>query len=321
MPTFFSRKQYQEITNEFGLGKITSLKRFRKGFQTPKVMVKTREGEFVISRHKLTEEKTLTGKSKESLQYEIFLLDKLPDLPVPHYRATPKGEHILMKGGYGVTVYDLLSGDPPNAITPRMAEALGKFLGKFHVRGSEFRENFLGRRKFYDLTPTMMREMEPTAEQQKNPLLKEVVQEVREGVERSRPPHGLPVGPIHVDVKPENELFEGEKLTGIVDFGNFYIGPFMVDLGKLIMWNCVEKKKVDGILLERCLAGYESEWPLGASERAYLRSAILFAIYSHIWVDLYQVPLHYVPESYTAGLVKTFLPVARELQKEQTYEE
>jgi len=49
----------------------------------------------------------------------------------------------------------------------------------------------------------------------------------------------------------------------------------------------------------------------------YLKQSILFAIYSHLWVDLYHVPIRYVPESYTLFLVREFLPLARRLEKEQ----
>ena len=197
-----------------------------------------------------------------------------------------------------------------------MAYQLGQFLGTFHVQGRSFPTLLRGRRKFYDLSAVVMKKMDAYATQQTNPFLKAVVQEVREGVLRTRPPKILPKGPIHVDIKPENELFVDGILTGVVDFGNFYIDTLMIDVGKTIMWNCGKGKSIDRTLMAELLRGYEEKRKFTKQERDYLPSAILFAIYSHIWVDLYHVPLHYVPESYTVSLVKTFLPIARTLEEE-----
>ena len=54
-------------------------------------------------------------------------------------------------------------------------------------------------------------------------------------------------------------------------------------------------------------------------ELNYFKKSILFAIYSHIWVDLYHVPIKYIPEEYTLSLVRDFLPVARQLEKENLF--
>ena len=196
-----------------------------------------------------------------------------------------------------------------------MAHALGAFLGMLHTRGKTFHKSLEGRRKFYDLTLKIVKKMYKVAHRQRNPLLRSLVDEVRIGVEKNRPSRDLPCGPIHVDIKPENELFAEEKLTGIVDFGNFYIGPYMIDFGKMGMWNCVRKGRFDRKLFEEMRRGYESKRKFSRAEVGYIKKSILFAIYSHIFVDLYHVPLKYIPESYAVFLVKEFLPAARRLEE------
>jgi Ser/Thr protein kinase RdoA (MazF antagonist) len=195
-----------------------------------------------------------------------------------------------------------------------MARELGVFLGEFHLQGKRFRKILKSRRKFYDLNPAVMKKTERYAFNQNNLLLKLVVHDIKSGVEKNRPPAGLPRGPIHVDIKPENELFVKNKLSAVVDFGNFYVGPLMVDVGKTIMWNCCGRGKFDKNLFKSFMNGYKSKRRLTKKEFSYLKKSILFAIYSHIWVDLYHVPLKYVPESYTLFLVKNFLPVATQIE-------
>ncbi len=317
MNRFFTKGEYQFLAAQYKIGHIKRLDYIRGGFQTPKVIVTTEKGKFVISSNRISNQRgDIIGKSKRSLEYELDLLRILKNLPVPHFLKDKRGKYIIDFRGSAVTIDQFIPGKQPKSITTRKAYRIGKFLGDFHNIGKRFNKKLAGRRRFYDLAPAVMRKMDFYVRKQKNPALRSVTAEVKRGVIENMIPKTLPTGPIHVDIKPENELFISDTLTGILDFGNFYVGPYMIDIGKTIMWNCIEKRKLDRKLIRAFLRGYESKRKLTTTEREYLKKSILFAIYSHIWVDLYHVPLRYVPESYTLSLVKNFLPVARSLEKE-----
>ncbi|MFA4833530.1 MAG: phosphotransferase [Patescibacteria group bacterium] len=307
------RKEYQKISDLYNLGLIKNVACLRQGLIVPKAVIETPKGKFIVSQHKLSNKKNIISKSETSLRYEISLLGTLKDLPVPHYLKSVNNKFIEKFGDRWLTVNKYIEGKNPKTITPAMARQLGSFLGSFHRKGRNFKKIIKQRRKFYDLNPKVMREMHSSVKRQKNKKLRAVVEEVKAGVIENFPPPKLPTGPIHVDIKPENELFFKGKLTGIVDFGNFYIGTLMVDLGKTIMWNCCRNKKIDKKLLKEFIKGYGSKRKLGLKETLYLKKSILYAIYSHIWVDLYHIPFKYVPESYVLSLVNNFLPVARKI--------
>ena len=95
-----------------------------------------------------------------------------------------------------------------------------------------------------------------------------------------------------------------------------YTGPLIFDVGKTIMWNCLKNNKLDVNLVKRFIKGYSTQRKLKKKELENINKAILLAIYTHLWVDLYHVPIKYVPERYALFLVKTFLPIARKLEKE-----
>jgi uncharacterized membrane protein YbaN (DUF454 family) len=80
------------------------------------------------------------------------------------------------------------------------------------------------------------------------------------------------------------------------------------------MWNCCTKGALDRKLFKKFMEGYTNKRSLNKDEKAYITKSILYAIYSHIWVDLYHVPIKYVPESWPLYLIETFLPVARRLE-------
>ena len=315
MLKFYNKKEYQLIANIYGLGKISMLSYFYGGLQTPKVRIKTQLGEFVISKNKLSNKKDIASKSKESLQYEIDLLNSLKGLPVPSYYPSLKGNFIEKFNDGWVTVDKYIPGKAPKKITPKIAYSLGVFLGEFHNRGQRFKKKLKSRRRFYDLNPRVMKVMKPLAFKQTHPKLKSIREEMMRGVENNFPSSKLPKGPIHVDIYYNNELFLGNKLSGIIDFGNFYIGPLMIDVGKTIMWNCCLKGKFNKKLFKEFIRGYKSKRKFNKFEKAYLKKSILYAIYSHIWVDLYHVPIKYVPESWPLFLAKNFLSVARKLEK------
>ena len=313
---YYTKSEYQKIADLYSLGKILKISHLHLGYGgSAKVSVETANGKYIISRDRLSNKKDITSKSVESLQYEIDMLKTVQGLPVPCYRKSSKGSYIEKFGTGWMTVYDFISGKSPKKINPAMARELGEFLGKFHKKSHKFKKELLTRRRFYNLNPKVMKIMDPFARKQKNPILKPIVDRVKQGVGDNLPSPKFPSGPIHVDIFHASELFEGEKLSGVIDFGNFYIGPYMVDVGKTIMWNCCPNSKLDKKLLESFIKGYESKRKFSKAERVYLEKSILYAIYSHIWVDLYHVSIKYVDENWPLFLIKTFLPVAEEIER------
>ncbi|MFA6502818.1 MAG: phosphotransferase [Candidatus Paceibacterota bacterium] len=314
MSIYFTKSDCGKIAETFRLGTVAGVKSLQKGFQTPKTLLRTSKGSFVVSKYTLNNPNTLLGKSVASLQYEIDFLTHLKGLPVPHYVKSVNGKYIEKQGDHWVTVDKFIGGSHPEIVTESMARQLGKFLGAFHQQGRGFRQAPRGRRRFYDMRPAVVEKMAVYAKKQDDQQLASVVEEVLRGVERTRLPKGLPQGIVHVDIKSDNELFAGEKLKAVLDFGNMYKDALLLDVGKVIMWNCVRHKEVDTALVASFIKGYEEKRRLSTAERKYLKRSVLFAIYSHIWVDLYHLPLKYVPASYVRYLVRTFLPVARKLE-------
>lgn len=319
MLEFFSKNEYQEMATLFSLGQINKINYFKQGYQTPKILASTDKGRFIIAKHNLSKKHTVIADMKIvsgiALEDEINLLNHIKSLPVPHYIKSKNNKYLEDYKRYSISVYKFIKGKQPKKLTPKMLYQLGVFVGAFHKLGSKYKKPMRGRRRFYDLNPRVVKLMYRYAKKQTHPLLKKAVEEIKSGVEKNRLPKNLPKGPIHVDIKPDNELFIGEKLTGIIDFGNTYTDPFIFDVGKTIMWNCVRTNSIDRNLMKKFLAGYETQKKLSKKEKGYLKQSILFAIYSHLWVDLYHVPIKYVPESYTVSLIKKFLPIARQLER------
>src|SRR3989344_8067816 len=134
MPQFFSKKQYQQVAELFGLGAIRGIiTYFRKGYQTPKVAVETGRGKFIIAKHNLSTKKTIISDMKIvpriALVHEIQFLNTLKNLPVPHYLHSKHRRYLEDFGGYTVSVYKFLPGHEPKRMTSKMVYELGRFVG------------------------------------------------------------------------------------------------------------------------------------------------------------------------------------------------
>lgn len=312
LKSFFSEKDYAKICSLFGIGELEEIFHYDTvWYEWDKVFVQTDWGKFVISAYETSG--TARPKWRDLILQEIVLLSSLDGLPVPQY-VSVDGEFVLAYKGKNITVYHYIEWANPEVLNASMVSHIGQFLGRFHTMGADFQDPLIGRRRFYDLGDDVLRTMDVYAREQSNPLLRGHFERVRTGVIENRLPAGLAVWPIHVDLKPVNILFTGETLSGVLDFWLFYRDALLIDIGKAIMWNCVQDKKVNSELMSHFLEGYERERILPDTERALLKQAILFAIYSHIYVDYYHVPLEIVPESYTVSLVEDFLPVADGLE-------
>lgn len=311
MIKFFRNHIYQEIADQFDLGKILEIERFTGGLAAPKVSVITPRGRFVIAKYTLGDGSIFKNKSKVSLAKEIELLIALKGLQVPHYLSDQSDNCILERDGFGITVYKHLPGEHITDLNEKQVFQLGLFLGAFHSQGAQLKADFSGRKIFYDFSPEQFEKKKLYAYKQTNKILKSVVPEIEKGVLSNMLDKSLPQGPIHVDIKTDNLLFAGNKLTGVIDFGNFYNGPYILDLGKAIVFNCTKEGFIDKKLMNSMLRGYNKSRKLNKQEMRSLNQAMRYGIYSHIWLDLYHVPLKLVPVSHTLYFVENFLPAVR----------
>lgn len=82
-------------------------------------------------------------------------------------------------------------------------------------------------------------------------------------------PKGLPEGLIHADLFPENLLFIGDRLEGILDYEAAGLGPFLFDIAVTLHACCHDGNNFS---IEKCrkfLRGYQSVRKLSVNERKW----------------------------------------------------
>lgn len=86
----------------------------------------------------------------------------------------------------------------------------------------------------------------------------------------------LPSGVVHADVKPENMIRGRDGRMYLIDFDNWYVDAFVVDLGSTIMWLCAQDGKISTGKMNIFLGAYERERALSKLEKSRIKDAILY---------------------------------------------
>jgi homoserine kinase type II len=96
----------------------------------------------------------------------------------------------------------------------------------------------------------------------------------------------VPRGPIHGDLFRDNVLFEGERLSGILDFYFAGCDTWLYDIGVCLNDWCMapDGARHDEARASAWLAGYESVRPLQPQERRLL-PALLRAAALRFWLS------------------------------------
>ena len=182
-------------------------------------------------------------------------------VPAPLERAS--GGVIGTLCGRPAALLTRLPGGTPDAPTRAQAEAAGRMLARLHAALADFP----GRR----LDPLGPSGWVALAE-----ALREDGAVPTEALETARQlhaawPEGLPGGPIHADLFPDNVLFEGDVLSGIIDPYFSCDGLLAYDLA--VAMNAFANEHPDGYDEARAAAlrkGYEGRRALTLDEAAAL---------------------------------------------------
>ena len=262
------------IKTQWPFGSIRSIERYEHGAINDTFHVTNETGEYSV--------RVYRHHALSDVQFEVALLEHLRGLPVP--KIVPiNGSNIWNINGQYAIVYEYIPGEHLNELTAEQLNEVGRFLAHFHTRGQGF--SWQGaRHEFYRFTPSRMNSIMALCEQ-KNIGYNDILQAIKKDVEKHQLASDLPAGPIHVDVKPQNVLYQDGKLRGVLDFDNAYIGPYVLDLAKSMVWFGLDNNSFDMQRAAEVYAGYISIRPLAKLEYKELYKALKFAFASHILAD------------------------------------
>src|SRR3954447_991422 len=199
-----------EFLSRYDIGELLSYKGIAEGVENSNFLLHTSRGSFFLT---LYEKRVAVG----DLPFFLGLMGHLAGhgINCPQPVKMRNGEALGTLAGRPAAIIDFLEGVWPRKPNATHCAAVGQALAKLHLAGRDFpmtRVNALsvsGWRPLYDSAASRADTLQHG--------LRALLGDELDHLEKSWPRH-LPEGVIHADLFPDNVLFLGEKLSGLIDF-------------------------------------------------------------------------------------------------------
>ena len=208
--TEVSDEELESFVAAYDIGTVTSCKGIAEGVENSNFLLQTTQGNFIL---------TLYEKRVDPADLPFFLglMDHLAarglDCPTP--LRGRDGEALRSLCGRPAVIVTFLTGLWPRRISVTHCAGLGGAMARLHAEGQSFpmtRPNGLG---LWSWRPLFEKEAH-RADEVKPGLAREIGMEL--DFLETQWPRDLPAGVIHADLFPDNVFFQGEAVSGLIDF-------------------------------------------------------------------------------------------------------
>lgn len=285
--THITEDSLQTFLKRYALGDLHHFEGIKEGVENTNYRLLTSQGHFILT---MFEKRT----HSEDLPYFIELMrhSAAKKIPCPHPIGDRSGEVLKTFEGRPVAIFTELPGSPELEPTAEQCRQVGRLLGKFHCANEDFEA-----KRTNDLSPpgwhALLEKIGAKADKIEPKLSQELRDEL-DFIEHHWPRH-LPQGVIHADLFPDNVLWSGKNLSGIIDFYFACHDLLSYDLAICINAWCFapDRHHIDAGNVKAMLEGYESVRPLNHAEHDALtilcRGAALRFLSTRLY-DLFFTP-------------------------------
>ncbi|MBC7768063.1 MAG: homoserine kinase [Phycisphaerales bacterium] len=261
--TTLSDSDLAALLAQYDLGPATSCKGIAEGVENSNYLLRTGAGQFILT---IFEKRV----REEDLPFFMQLMARLAErgVPAPQPIATKTGALFTHTKQKPAAIISFLDGVWPRAPDIGHCAAIGEVLARMHVALEGFelaRANALSLDGWEKLIAPRLAQ----AEYLRPGLASLIERDVAET--RAAWPRDLPRGPIHADLFPDNALFLGTRLTGVIDFYFACTDFLSYDLAVCLnAWCFAHERDYDIARGAAMIAAYETIRPLSDAEREAL---------------------------------------------------
>jgi len=247
---------------QYDIGPASACEGIAEGVENTNYKVTTPTGRYILT---IFEKRV----AETDLPFFMAVMERLAarDFPVPRPIPTRDGKMLTRVKGKPAAIVSFLDGAWPRMVELHHCGAVGETLARMHVALADFagtRTNALSLRGWETLLVPRLDEAEKL-----RPGLAELVRKDMMAV-RMAWRTDLPLGVIHADLFPDNALFTGAALTGVIDFYFACTDALAYDLAVCLNAWCFDGPRYDVERGRVMIAAYESVRPLSDLERSML---------------------------------------------------
>lgn len=259
--TELSRSDFETILSGYELGALHGFEGIAAGIENSNFFVTTDSGRYVLTIFERMEE--------AELPYFMRLMKHLSHhgLSCPDVMVRKDGELIFDVQGKKGCIVSCLSGHTLDELNTAQLKSSGRALAQLHVAGKAFpehRDNPTGTEWLDDTIEAMMADVQQKYGEGAAVLLYDEMNFQREQS------FNLPKGVIHGDLFVDNILFEGDEVSGIIDFYYAHDAAYAMDIAISLNAQAILLGADDKARMRAFLEGYEELRPLSADEKEAL---------------------------------------------------
>ena len=247
--TPLQREELEAFLAPYRLGRLRTFEGIAAGSENSNFFVSLEQGEYVLT--------LIERGPSQDLPFFIELLDVLhrAGLPVPYALRDDRGEALRSLAEKPALLQPRLPGKHVASPNPHHCSEVGRLLARLHLAT---RDNLLERRS--DRGLDWMQQEGPglalSLDEDQLPLLRDALAEMAELKPKIL---ALPRANLHADLFRDNVLFEGNHLTGVIDFYNACSGPMLYDIAIAVNdWCTHPNGELDEDRCQALLAAYSA---------------------------------------------------------------
>lgn len=243
----------------YDIGTLVSFKGIAEGVENTNYFVETTQARYILT---IFEKRVVPEDLPFFLEFMRHLRKK--GIPCPDVITTRDGKTIAYIGHKAAIFTSFLDGEWPRVVAPHHCMTLGTTIGHMHKAAKDFpmkRRNTLSLPAWRALI-SACQDRADTVDKGLYPFLEKEL----DYLEKAWPKY-LPRGAVHTDLFVDNIFFNGEKLSGIIDFYFGCTDYFSYDLMLAMNSWCFDRQGVlDTSKAAALLSQYNHARPFTKSE-------------------------------------------------------
>lgn len=288
--TALNKHELEKFIEPYGVGRLIDYEGVAAGIENttyfittdqsdlPNELTTTETGEYVLTVYESVD--------KEELIFYIELTTYLNQkrLPVPCPIKDANGKALQIVQGKPALLVTKIPGSHPSTPSSTQCSTIAKWLAELHLAclDSTFElEGSDNLNRLEDSATALASKLEDTDQ--------ELLNETDRFKQRITAYPNLPQSIIHNDLFTDNALFDGEKLTAIIDFNSSSTGYLVYDLAVLVnSWCSCDDGRLDAEKAKSCLIAYQQVRPFTDDEKTLWNDFLRIAAF-RFWLSRLEV--------------------------------
>ncbi len=257
--TVLDRKAVKRLVKDYGLGRLSTVQGISAGSVNTHYCLESTKGKFIL---RIDEVKD-TSDAQREIDFLLFL--RKQGFPCPRPVADKSGSYLQDYEKKAVSIYRHLAGKDFSAatLTNDHIEKIGQTLARLHIIGQEY-DTPIRNRFAFDRVRSIYQNLRGRITVHLKHISHVLDDEIAHQEEYRE--EKLPKGMIHGDLFPDNVLFRGGRVVGVLDFEAACFGKFIADLATAVNAMCYHEERYHIGRFNALLDGYQSERTLSLAE-------------------------------------------------------